>query len=111
MAEVQILGLTVCDSCRAARKALEAAGHAVAFRDLRKEPIGKDEILKLWQELGPSLLNKSSTTWRGLSEDEKARDPVELLAEHPTLIKRPIVSDGAKRSLGWNAAVQKNWLG
>ena len=111
MAKVRISGLPNCDSCKSARKALEAAGFEIEFRDLRKDPPSREEILKLWQAFGPSLLNKASTTWRGLSDAEKAQEPVALLAEHPVLMKRPVVEDAQNATIGWTAAVQKQWLG
>ena len=57
-------------------------------------------------------MNRSSTTWRGLSEDQRARDPLALLAEHPALMKRPlIVADDGTLHLGWDKDVQAALLG
>lgn len=110
MAKLRISGLANCDTCRKARRELSAAGHEVSFRDLREDRPGREEILKLWQELGDSLLNRSSTTWRGLDEAERARPVVDLLLEHPALMKRPLVESDERRTLGWSAAMQKVWL-
>lgn len=110
MTKLRILGLTACDTCRAARKALEGAGYEVTFQDVRKDPLGRDEILKLWQGLGDELLNKSSTTWRGLDEASKASDPIELILANPALMKRPVIQSGVRETLGWGAPVQKIWL-
>ncbi len=88
-------------------KALEAAGHGPVFHDIRAAPVARDD-LELWlKELGPALLNTRSTTWRGLSEAERAGDPVDLMLAHPTLMKRPVLrgEDGAL-SLGWGKDVQ-----
>jgi Spx/MgsR family transcriptional regulator len=106
MADIMIYGLKACDTCRKALRALSAAGHSVTLHDLRADPAPRAR-LEVWLErFGPDLVNRKSTTWRGLSEDDRARDPVDLLAENPALMKRPvIVTDGATH-LGWTAPVQ-----
>lgn len=44
------------------------------------------------------VLNKASTTWRGLPDGDKAgvdeAKALDLLAAHPTLIKRPVIEAG-----------------
>ena len=37
-------------------------------------------------------------------------DPVALIAAHPALMKRPVIVDGARMSIGWDAAAQADWL-
>ena len=53
------------------------------------------------------LLNKRSTTWRQLNEAQKADlnpdSALQLLLEHPTLIKRPILESGDVFIIGFNA--------
>ncbi len=105
MAKLTLYGLKTCDTCRKAIKALEAAGKDVAFVDLRAdEPLS--ERLPGWLEaVGPKcLINTRSTTWRGLDEGDRARvqsDPAGLLADHPTLIKRPVIETGGALHVGW----------
>ena len=53
-----------------------------------------------------TLLNTRSTTWRGLSDEERARPPLELVAEHPSLMKRPLIEAEGRFFLGWNADVK-----
>ena len=95
-----LYGLKSCDACRRARRALPDA----AFVDLRETDDLAARVPRWHEAVGPRLLNKASTTWRGLSDEEKARaqsDPVGLLLAHPTLIKRPVIeADGAVR-VGW----------
>ena len=111
MAELKISGLKTCDSTRRALKALAEAGISHHFRDFRTDPPGKDEILALWQAVGPALLNRASTTWRSLGEDERALDPVALLTAHPALIKRPVIEGRGRITSGWRPEQQKAWLG
>ncbi|MBE3640081.1 arsenate reductase family protein [Mangrovicoccus algicola] len=101
-----VYGLKTCDTCRKARRALAAAGQEPAFVDLRETPVTAEKIGFWLERLGPGLMNTRSTTWRGLSETERAGDPVALMTAHPALIKRPVIEDGAALHLGWGRDVQ-----
>lgn len=95
-------GLKTCDTCRKALKSLENAG----FRDVRADGVPADVLRAAHEKFGAALLNTRSTTWRGLSEAERAGDPLDLLAAHPTLMKRPLIDDGGTLYLGWGKDVQ-----
>lgn len=103
-----LYGLKNCDTCKKALKALD--GQEVTFVDTRAEA---DLVAKLplWvKAVGPEpLVNKRSTTWRGLSDSEKAAaesgDVTNLLEANPTLIKRPVIERGKDVFVGWTAAV------
>ncbi|MEI4485652.1 ArsC/Spx/MgsR family protein [Frigidibacter sp. MR17.14] len=99
-----LYGIPTCDTCRKARAALQAEGAEVSFRDLRADPLTAAERAEFLAAFGDKLVNRASTTWRSLSEDERAQDPDALLAAHPTLMKRPVVRSGALLTLGWSAA-------
>jgi arsenate reductase-like glutaredoxin family protein len=106
-----LYGLPNCDTSRAAKKALEAAGKTVTFHDVRSDPLDRDTLARFYATLGEGLVNRRSTTWRGLSEDERAGDPVDLLVAHPTLMKRPVIAADATLTLGWDAAARATHLG
>jgi arsenate reductase (glutaredoxin) len=97
-----IYGIKTCDTCRKALKALPEA----SFRDIRAQPLTGPEIAEFLAEFGDGLINRASTTWRGLSDDARAQDPHTLLAAHPTLMKRPVIRAQGKHYLGWKADVQ-----
>lgn len=100
---MEIMGLKTCDTCRKARKALPEAG----FRDVRDAPLDAQELNAALEVFGDKLVNRASTTWRGLSEAERARPALELLQTYPTLMKRPLVRDSAGAlHLGWSAATR-----
>ncbi|MCU9837846.1 MULTISPECIES: arsenate reductase family protein [Ruegeria] len=92
-----IYGLKNCDTCRKALKALPNA----RLVDVRDDGIGKEVLARAWAEFGAALLNTRSTTWRGLDEAERARDPLDLIAGHPALMKRPLIEAGGEFYLGW----------
>ncbi len=108
---MRILALKTCDTCRKAIKALEAAGHDVQVTDVRADGISESDRARFMEVFGDALINRASATWRGLSEAERARDPGVLLAEHPTLMKRPVIEADGQLYMGWKADVQKALLG
>lgn len=102
-----LYGLKTCDTCR---KALKSIGN-VTFHDVRAEGLPKDVAEAAWARFGAALVNRQSTTWRGLSEAERAHDPLTLLAAHPTLMKRPLIAAGGTLYLGWGKDTQDALLG
>lgn len=108
--EMRIWGLKNCDTCRKAVKALEAAGQALEYVDVRADGVDAADLERFYVAFGDALVNKRSTTWRGLSEGERAGEPVALLAAHPTLMKRPVIEADGQLTLGWDAKTQAKWL-
>lgn len=107
---MRMIGLKTCDTCRKALAALTAAGHAVTVTDVRADGLTVDDISAIVDRFPDRAINRASTTWRGLAEADKSRDPKALLADHPTLLKRPVIIDG-DWTIGWDKAVQHKWLG
>ena len=112
MSQLTIYGLKNCDTCKKAIKALEEAGHELRFVDIRVDADLASKV-PAWLSVvgGAALLNKRSTTWRGLSEAEQttalAGEVEALLVAHPTLIKRPVIERGNEVTVGWTPAVQE----
>ena len=108
-AAVTIYGLATCDTTRAARKWLDAQGVKHGFHDVREGGLTKKLVEDWVRQLGwEKVLNKASTTWRGLPDAEKAdvdqAKAVALLLANPTLVKRPVLDRGGKVSVGFKAA-------
>lgn len=111
---MKIYHLKTCDTCRKAIKALRAAGHDPQLHDVRADGLGKATIETLEAALGyEALVNKKSTTWRGLSDDEKSgvsrESAIELLAANPTLMKRPVIDNDGELTVGWTKTVQDSF--
>lgn len=106
-----LYGLPTCDSCKKARKALMAAGHEVAFRDVRAEPLSEAELAEFLDAFGPDLVNRKSTTWRSLSDFMRESEPEAQLAAHPTLMKRPVIRHAGGLTLGWDERTEATLLG
>lgn len=106
-----IYGIPTCDTCKKAQKALAAAGHDVTFRDIRADPLSEAEWAELLGEFGDALVNRKSTTWRGLSDWLRNSEAEAQLSAHPALMKRPVIHDGTRWHLGWEEGVQAALLG
>ncbi|MBT0956069.1 arsenate reductase [Alphaproteobacteria bacterium KMM 3653] len=107
---MKLYGLKTCDTCRKALKMLKEAGHEVTYVDVRADGISAQDIARFTAAFGDALLNTRSTTWRGLSEEERAAEPQSLIAAHPTLMKRPVIEGENGLTLGWTAKVQAQYL-
>lgn len=97
-----IYGLKNCDTCRKALKAFPSA----AMCDVRSDGVPADLLARAYAQFGDDLLNTRSTTWRGLSAEERAGAPLDLIAAHPALMKRPLIDTGGTLHLGWGKDVQ-----
>ena len=102
-----LYGLKNCDTCKKALKALEATGSDVRFVDIRAEADLESSVPTWLGAVGSDVLvNRRSTTWRGLSDAERESDPSALLQANPTLIKRPVIETGSAVYVGWTKDVQ-----
>lgn len=99
---MKLYGLKTCDTCRRAFRALPSA----EFVDVRADGVPQSVMQAAFSTFGAALLNTRSTTWRGLSEVERKRPPLELLRDYPALMKRPLIDDGSTQYLGWGKDVQ-----
>ena len=94
---MNLYGLKTCDTCRKALKSLPE----VSFFDVRADGVPEEVLDRALAQFGSSLLNTRSTTWRGLDAEARDRPPIELLRDHPTLMKRPLIETDSRLLLGW----------
>ncbi len=89
---ITLYGIPNCNSVKKARRLLEETNVEYSFVDFKKTPPTQEQI-SLWiKVLGCDILiNKKGTKWRSLSDEEKQIDPILLIAQYPTLIKRPLI--------------------
>lgn len=106
-----MIGLKTCDTCRKARKALAEKGIDVDYRDVRDDGLPGNLIAEILGAVGDKAVNRASTTWRCLSDENRNRPLASLLADHPTLLKRPAIRTDAGWSVGWTPAIQQAILG
>lgn len=104
---VIVYGIPNCDRVRAARQWLECQAIDYRFHDTRADGLTRTQLEDWAARLGmDTLLNRRSTTWRQLPEDERAgltdAAAVELLLAHPTLLKRPLLDAEGTLSVGFD---------
>jgi arsenate reductase len=89
---LKIYGIPNCDTIKKTKKFLEANNIDYDFIDFRKTPLNIKDIEKFITEIGLDLLvNRRSTTWKQLSNNEKDNIDATIILNNPTLMKRPIV--------------------
>ena len=96
-ATVQVFGIPNCDTVKKARDWLTAQGIEITFHDFKKQGLTGDRVTQWLQQVDWAvLINRKGTTWRQLSDEEKAAitdtDSAQKLAIRlPSVIKRPVV--------------------
>ena len=101
-----IYGLNTCAICQKARKALEAEGKEISFRDVRAEPLSEVELAELIAEFGDRLVDRNSHDYRALSDWLKNSEADAQISAQPKVMARPIIRDQDVLYLGWDAAIQ-----
>jgi len=109
---LKVYGLKNCDTCRKALKWLEAEAIGHTFLDVRKDGVTQADVEGWADAVGVDvLLNRRGTTWRKLSDAEKAKaekeaDAISLMTSQPSLIKRPVFVDGTNVLVGFTDDVR-----
>lgn len=108
-----LFGIKNCDTVKKARAWLAAQDLSYRFHDFRIDGLDADTInqwlTKITEE---QLINRRSTTWKQLSDSEKAlfsgsslsAQALALLIRQPTLIKRPVLAINEQIIIGFNVA-------
>jgi Spx/MgsR family transcriptional regulator len=95
-----------CTTCRKARAFLERKGVELHFRNLDKERLSAEELEKLIGSRDHTeFLNTRNDLYRekNMKDDPPDRSTaISLMAEHPNLIRRPVVLAGGRVVLGFD---------
>lgn len=106
---IHLYGIPNCDTVKKARDWLETRGHPYMFHDYKKEGADPARIAGWISAAGLDLVvNRKGTTYRGLSDEDKARavdtaTAPALLAANPSVIKRPVVEHDGGVLVGFKA--------
>jgi len=107
---MMIYGLTTCAVCHKARKALEAEGKSVSFRDVRADPLSEVELAELIAEFGDRLVDRKSSDYRGLNTWLKNSEAEAQITAQPKVMARPVIRNQEMLYLGWDETVQRALL-
>ena len=100
---IKVYGIKNCDTVKKAIVYLNERDIDYQFVDFRQNPISQQVLKKMVESVGWELLiNKRSTTYRSLSEEEKSNINYDLVLSLPTLIKRPVLIQGENIVVGFN---------
>ena len=100
---IQVYGIKNCDTVKKALVYLNDHDVNYQFIDFRQNPISQQVLIRIVESVGWELLiNKRSTTYRSLSEEEKNNINHDLVLRLPTLIKRPVLVQGESIMVGFS---------
>jgi len=102
-----LYGIKNCDNIKKSRKWLDKNSIEYVFHDFRVDGIKKTIVKEFIENIEITLLiNKRSTSWKKLSNEEKLaeskKELIELLLKNPTIIKRPIIKSKNKYLVGFS---------
>lgn len=109
---MKLYGIPNCTTVKKARAWLDARGVAYEFHDYKKLGV-EQATLDAWlaQTAWDKLVNRAGTTWRGLTDAEKAAvvdnvSAAALMMTRPSVIRRPVLADGTRiLAIGFDSAV------
>ncbi|MCB6185359.1 ArsC family reductase [Leeia sp. TBRC 13508] len=114
---ITIYGIPNCNTVKKARVWLTDHQVDATFHDFKKQGV-TEEMLAKWLTHFPweKLVNRAGTTWRQLTDEQKAAvndnaSAIALMLEKPSVIKRPVIVEDNIALLGFDeAAYSKTFL-
>jgi len=98
---IKMYGIPNCDTIKKAKKWLKTHNIEYTFHDYKKDGVDSDVLKQsIHATAVDQVVNKRGTTYRKLSESQQQQlsedEPnidyvIELLCQHPSMIKRPIL--------------------
>ncbi|WP_028562130.1 arsenate reductase family protein [Paenibacillus pinihumi] len=112
MPKLQVYHYAKCGTCRKAIKWLQEKGHELELHDLFEQAPSADTV-RFWIERSglesKKFFNVSGDVYKEMKLKDKLpamseEDKIELLASNGRLIKRPVITDGSKVTVGFKEA-------
>ncbi|MEW9897926.1 ArsC family reductase [Chitinivorax sp. PXF-14] len=105
---MKIYGIPNCNTVKKAREWLASHHVDIPFHDFKKAGVS-EAMLSAWlmQVSWDKLVNRQGTTWRQLSDEQKAAvtdnaSAIRLMLEKPSVIKRPVLDVDGRIELGFS---------
>jgi arsenate reductase len=116
-AVIQFYGYKNCSSCKSAEKFLTQNKIAYNFIDVTNNPPSAKDLARFYKNSGLELkkfLNTSGEVYRELGLKDKLTsmsedEIIKLLASNGRLIKRPLIANDLKVTLGFKEESMKVW--
>lgn len=105
---IKLYGSASCNSCRKAKAWLDEQGLDFEERNIISNPLTKKElkeILTLTERGTEEIIATRSKVYNKFTfdfNDLSLNELVTVIEENPSLLKRPIVMDGARLQVGYN---------
>ena len=109
MQKVTVYHYSKCSTCREALKALRSKGYQLELIEIFDQPPNEKELAELIRKSGlpaQKFMNTSGEVYKEMALKDKVKtmsdvDKVKLMSANGRLIKRPIVTDGSKVTVGF----------
>ena len=106
---ITLYGISNCDTIKRTRKWLTDQGLDFDFHDYKKAGCSEELARQFITEFGvEKAVNRRGTTWRALSDEQKANldetSAIELMSQYPAMIKRPILQAANQWLIGFDEA-------
>ena len=114
MRTITIYGIPNCDTIKKTLDWFKQKNIPTIFHDYKKEGISKEKLTAWCKLTGwEVLLNKKSTTWRGLSTEEQSKitsqvAAIQLMKTQNSIIKRPVIEFDGKVLVGFEEEILNN---
>ena len=112
---IKAFGIKNCDTMKKAMSWLTENGIAYEFVDYKKAGVAESNLPDWNARAGwEKLLNTRGLMWRKLSDEERyavdQEKALKLMAQYPSLIKRPVLDTGEKLLVGFNPEIYAEQL-
>ena len=117
MRTITIYGIPNCDTIKKTLDWFKQKNIPIIFHDYKKEGISKEKLTAWCKLTGwEVLLNKKSSTWRGLSPEEQSKitsqaGAIQLMKTQNSIIKRPVIEFDEKFLVGFDEEILNNLFG
>ena len=108
-AVVTLYGIPNCDQVRHARAWLDSHRVEYRFHDFKREGLAPS-LATRWLELADTtqLINRKGTTWRKLTDQQRAGAEAPagahaLMVSNPSVVKRPLLDIDGRLTVGFAA--------
>lgn len=95
--QITLYGIPNCDTVKKARVWLQEHHGDFVFHDFKKNGLTRGTVENWLAQIGLDLLiNRKGTTWRALTDEQKAsandrESAIDLILASPSIVKRPVL--------------------